>query len=55
MRKKLVQSSQAQSARFIETAKAIGADETGARFERALKRIVKAKKPKPKQKKAKRG
>lgn len=34
-----------QSARFIEAAKKIGADETGKKFERAFKKVVKAKKP----------
>jgi|HubBroStandDraft_1064217.scaffolds.fasta_scaffold91215_2 hypothetical protein len=33
-----------QSARFIETAKAAGADETGKEFERMFKKIVKRKK-----------
>ena len=32
------------SARFIEAAKAAGADETGKEFERAFKKIVKPKK-----------
>jgi hypothetical protein len=32
-----------QSARFIEAAKKVGADETGKKFERALKKIVKTK------------
>jgi len=31
-----------QSERFIETARAIGVDETGKEFERALKKIVPA-------------
>ena len=34
-----------QSARFIEAAKATGADESGKKFERAFKKIVPAKKP----------
>lgn len=33
-----------QSARFIETARAIGVDETGKEFERALRKIIPAKK-----------
>jgi hypothetical protein len=37
-----------QSARFIEAAKKIEADETGKKFERALKKIVKAEKPRKK-------
>ncbi|HTB66461.1 MAG TPA: hypothetical protein VK727_09545 [Steroidobacteraceae bacterium] len=32
-----------QSARFIEAAKELGADETGKKFERAFKKVVKAK------------
>jgi hypothetical protein len=36
--------SAAQSARFIEAAKAAGSDETGKSFERAFKKIVPAKK-----------
>ena len=36
----------AQSARFIEAAKKTGADETGKKFEKAFKKVVKApKKP----------
>jgi len=35
-----------QSARFIEAAKKIGADESGKKFEKAFKKIVKAEKPK---------
>jgi hypothetical protein len=35
---------QDQSARFIEAAKAAGADETGKTFERAFKKVVPAKK-----------
>jgi hypothetical protein len=33
-----------QSARFLEAAKRIGADETGKKFEKALKKIAKTKK-----------
>jgi hypothetical protein len=33
-----------QSARFIEAAKKIGADESGKKFEKAFKKVVKAKK-----------
>jgi len=36
----------AQSARFIEAAKKTGADETGKKFEKAFKKIVKGQKPK---------
>jgi hypothetical protein len=36
---------ESQSARFIEAAKRIGADETGKKFERAFKKITKAKPP----------
>ncbi len=35
-----------QSARFIEAAKKIGADESGKKFEQAFKKVVKAEKPK---------
>lgn len=35
----------AQSARFIEAAKQLGADESGKKFERAFKKIVKQKQP----------
>lgn len=35
-----------QSARFIEAAKKIGADESGRKFEAAIKKIVKAEKKK---------
>lgn len=34
-----------QSARFIEAAKELGADETGKKFERVFKKVVPAKKP----------
>jgi hypothetical protein len=34
-----------QSARFIQAAKALGVDETGKKFERAMKKIAKAEKP----------
>jgi hypothetical protein len=34
-----------QSERFIEAARAIGVDESGKEFERALKRIVPSKSP----------
>lgn len=36
----------AQSERFIETARAIGVDETGREFERALAKVVPSKKTK---------
>jgi hypothetical protein len=36
-----------QSARFIEAAKKTGADESGKKFEKAFKKVVKAEKPKP--------
>ena len=36
-----------QRERFIETARAIGVDETGAEFERALEKIAPPKKRKP--------
>jgi hypothetical protein len=40
-----------QSARFIEAAKTLGADESGKTFERAFKAVVKPKpRPKPKAK-----
>ena len=35
-----------QSVRFIEAAKKTGADESGKKFEKAFKKIVKAEKPK---------
>jgi hypothetical protein len=38
------ESSADQSARFIEAAKATGADETGKKFERAFKKVVPTKK-----------
>lgn len=34
-----------QSARFIETARAIGVDESGKEFERALSKVAPKKKP----------
>jgi hypothetical protein len=37
---KSVVDSKSQSARFIEAAEKTGADETGKKFERALKRIT---------------
>ncbi len=45
MSPKSKQDDPAQSKRFIETARKIGADETGAEFERAFKKIVPPKKP----------
>lgn len=38
--KKPKETQKAQSARFIETARAIGVDESGKEFERALSRLV---------------
>ena len=35
-----------QSTRFIEAAKKTGADESGKKFEKAFKKVVKAEKPK---------
>ena len=36
-----------QSARFIETARRLGVDETGEKFERAMEKILPPKKGKP--------
>ena len=46
MKPKSKEDTAAQSARFIEAAKKIGADESGKKFEKAFKKIVKAEKPK---------
>ncbi len=40
-----------QSARFVETARQLGADESGKEFERALKKVVPIKAPRPKSQK----
>jgi hypothetical protein len=37
-----------QSKRFIETAREIGTDESGERFERSLEKILPVKRPTPK-------
>jgi hypothetical protein len=44
-KQKLPPDDQKQSQRFIETAREIGADETGEAFERAFKKIVPPKRP----------
>ncbi len=44
MTKKTANRQSAQSARFIEAAKKIGADESGKKFEKAFKKISAAKK-----------
>jgi len=44
--KKRMLSPTEQSARFIETAKQIGTDESGKKFEKAFKKIVPRQKPK---------
>jgi len=44
MMKKKTDTSGNQSARFIEAAKKTGADESGKAFEKAFKKVVKAKK-----------
>jgi hypothetical protein len=46
MPSKTIRDTRNQSARFIEAAKQIGADETGKKFERAMKKIAKAPKNK---------
>ena len=46
MRKANKSAEPTQSARFIEAAQRIGTDETGAQFERAMKKIVKVPKGK---------
>jgi hypothetical protein len=43
--KKRVLTQAEQSTRFIDAAKKIGADESGKKFEKAFKKIVRPKKP----------
>jgi hypothetical protein len=51
-RKRPVRSAAEQAKRFKEAAKSVGADETGATFEAAFAKIVRASQPKKRQPKS---